>query len=151
MRKPGRPEVLNDRKKHEILAILSTGCGRATAAHYVSCDPKTIYNTALRDAHFAEKLAQIENSSEINHLSNLSKAGKDHRYWRASAWALERMFPQKYGTRSPDAVTPVQLAELVARIGRMIAREIPAPRLRKRVIEQFEKILKESRNKLAEK
>jgi hypothetical protein len=109
MSKRGRPTVLDETKKSEILAILSTGCNRQTAANYVDCAPKTIYNTALRDPKFAKKLSRMETSSEVVHLVNVNIAARNPSYWRASAWALERLLPKRYGQRKPDTVTPEQL------------------------------------------
>jgi hypothetical protein len=149
MPKPGRPQVLTEKKKAEILAILSTGCGRGTAAAYVRCALKTIANTARRDPEFAANLAQRENSPEIAHLTNLNRAGKDERYWRASAWTLERMFPQKYGVRPPDSITPEQLSVLMTQVAEMIVREITVARVRKRVIASFGRLLLQTKKLLA--
>jgi hypothetical protein len=110
MSKRGRPAVLDDIKKSEVLAILSTGCNRWTAAKYVNCSPKTIYNAAQRDPRFAKELARLERQSEIVHLGNLNVIAKKPAYWRASAWMLERLFPDRFG-RQPEDLTPGQSIE----------------------------------------
>ena len=56
MAKRGRPPVLDEGKQREIVAILTMGCSRRTAAQYVGCAPNTIQSTAERDPKFAEKL-----------------------------------------------------------------------------------------------
>lgn len=137
----GRPQVLDEHKKKTILALLNVGCTRRTAAGYVNCDPKTIYNTAQRDPAFAERLARAENAAEFAHLANLNKAGQELRYWRASAWVLERLFPDRFGVRSPDAISPQQLALLLNRIVEMLVEEIPVARFRKQVIFRLQQIL----------
>ena len=42
---------------------------------------------------FAQKLAVAENAAGLVHLNNINKAGADPRFWRASAWLLERLHP----------------------------------------------------------
>jgi hypothetical protein len=149
MSKTGRPPLLDDKKKAEILAILATGCGRRTAAYYVSCDPKTIYNTAKRNAEFAGKLARNEHYAEITHLNNLHRAGKDLRYWRASTWVLERLFPQKYGTRAHDAISPQQLTDLIERIAEMIVEEVPVAKYRKQILARFQILINQAKKEMS--
>jgi hypothetical protein len=60
MSKRCRPVVLNAQKRNEILAILSSGCGRQTAARIVNCDPKIIDHTAKLNPGFAARLARAE-------------------------------------------------------------------------------------------
>lgn len=130
----GRPPVLNETKKKTILALLTVGCSRSTAAHYVNCDPKTIYNTAQRDPVFAEGLARAESSSEFAFLSRIFKAAEDPKYWRSAAWGLERMFPDRFGVRSPESVTPQQLAQFISRFTEMLVEEVPVAEYRKKIL-----------------
>jgi hypothetical protein len=142
MSKPGRPQILNESKKQTILALLTVGCSRTTAAHYVNCDPKTVYNTARRDPKFADKLARAENSSEFTFLSRIFEAGKEPKNWRSAAWGLERMFPDRFGVRSPDSVTPKQLALFISRLMEMLVEEIPVARYRKKVLARLDQMIK---------
>ena len=105
MRTTGRPHVLTETKKSQILGLLKTGCGKRTAAAAVNCHPQTIANTARRDPEFAKKLALAENAAQLVHLENVNKAGSDVKYWRASAWVLERLNPDQFGWSEPDVVT----------------------------------------------
>jgi hypothetical protein len=137
---PGRPQLLDTPKKNTILSLLTVGCSRTTAAHYVNCDPKTIYNTARRDPEFADRLARAENSSEFTYLARILKAGDEPRYWRSAAWALERMFPDRFGARSPDSVTPQQLSVLINQLMEMLVEEVPVAMYRKKIIERLHRI-----------
>ena len=65
MSRRGRPPVLDEAKKREILAIVAVGCSRSTAAAYVGCATSTIQNTADRDPAFAEKLRQAAYNTEV--------------------------------------------------------------------------------------
>ncbi|MGD0384451.1 MAG: hypothetical protein ABSA77_13100, partial [Thermoguttaceae bacterium] len=95
-RKCGRPPVLDEIKQREIVAIISMGCSRRTAARYVGCDPKTIQNTAERDEIFAEKLERAQSQAVVTHVKYIYSAAKKAQYWRAAAWALERLNPEEY-------------------------------------------------------
>jgi hypothetical protein len=137
--------VLDEKKKSRIIAILRSGCSRLTAAHSVNCDPKTIFNTAKRDPEFAAKLALAEDAVELVHLDNINKAGRDVKYWRASAWLLERLHPDRFGKSNPDAVTPPQMADLIVQIAEIVIQEIPVARFRKQILKRFDRLLVEAR------
>ena len=136
MAKCGRKPVLDGYKRREILAIVAAGCKREVAAEYVGCDLSTIYRTAQRDADFAEKLRQKELSSEIGYLQNLRKAAQQERYWRAAAWALERINPDKYGRRGPEVITVDQIRALMAQFSEVVVEEVPA-RHRKNILKRL--------------
>jgi hypothetical protein len=129
-----RPPILNKEKQKKILAILSSGCGRGTAAQFFNCDPRTIANTAQRDPEFAEKLAEIENSREVILLRRLDDATKDPRYWRSISWSLERGIPEKYAHRAPDSVSSQQVAELISRVAGLLLEEVPVARYQKKIV-----------------
>jgi hypothetical protein len=141
MSRRGRRPILNDRKKAEILAILSTGCDRRTAANYVGCDPKTIYNTVQKDREFADQLFNRQSVAELAHLANINRAGRQPCYWRTSAWHLERLNPGKYVRRSPDTITPQQLNQILTGMMEALVEEVPVARFRKRIIARMNKML----------
>ena len=91
MAKRGRPPVLDEIKQREIVAIVSMGCSRRTAAQYVGCAPSTIQYTAERNEKFAEKLERAQSQAVVTHVKNINSAAKKAQYWRAAAWALERL------------------------------------------------------------
>jgi hypothetical protein len=138
----GRPPALDETKKSQILALLKTGCGKLTAA--VDCHPQTIANTAKRDPEFAQKLALAENAAQLIHLENLNRAASDAKYWRASAWALERLNPDRFARSDPDAITPPRLAALMVQIAEAIVQEIPVARFRTQILKRFDEILREA-------
>jgi hypothetical protein len=119
--------VLDEIKKREILAILTVGCSRRTAARYVGCAADTIVNTAQRDPAFAEQLARAEHNAEIGYIKNIQKAAKKEQYWRAAAWALERRNPEDFALRSPEVITVEQI----------IVEEVPVARYRKNILRRL--------------
>lgn len=138
MAKRGRPPVLDGYKRREILAILAVGCTRSTAAKYVGCAVSTIQNTADRDPEFAVRLRKSEHSSEIGYLENIRSAARNERYWRAAAWALERLDPEQYGRRSPEVITIDQIRRLLAQFAEIVVEEVPVPEYRKNILKRLD-------------
>ncbi|MCE5301826.1 MAG: hypothetical protein LLF97_01805 [Planctomycetaceae bacterium] len=123
MRKRGRPPVLDDGKRREVLAILSVGCSQAVAAQYVGCAPTTIQNTAERDSKFAVELNRAKCNAELGLVQNIRNAAKKEQYWRAAAWALERNFPEKYARHGPDVITVDHIGMLLAKFSEIVMQE----------------------------
>ena len=136
MAEGGRPCSLDEIKRHEILAILAVGGTRRVAAAYVGCSVRTIQNTARRLPEFAEMLTQIEQSMEVNLLKYVREAAKEPRYWRAAAWALERLRPERYARRGPDVITLDQIRRLMAQLAAILSEEVPE-KYRKNVLKRL--------------
>jgi len=130
--------VLDEIKQREILAILSVGCSRRTAARYVGCAVSTIQNTADRDGGFAEKLRRAEHQHEWTYLRNIQQAAKKPQYWRAAAWVLERVFPEKYARRGPDVITVDQIRQVLAQFAQIIVAEVPVAKYRQKIIKRLD-------------
>ncbi len=108
-----RTFILNETKQREVCAILSLGGTHEMAAHYVGCHARTIRNMAKRNPEFAQRLLKTELSPEITFLKNISAAAAEQKHWRAAAWALERMYPERYARRAPDTIPVAQLHDVV--------------------------------------
>ncbi len=138
MAQSGGKAILDGYKRREILAILAAGGTRPMAAKYVGCTSKTIQNTAQRDPKFAEELRRRTHESEIGYLQNIRNAARDERHWRAAAWALERICPERYGPRRPHTVTVEQVKELLAQFAEIIVEEVPVAEFRKRILKRLD-------------
>jgi len=141
MAKTGRPPALDHVKRREILAILAMGCSRRTAARYVGCSPRTIQNTADRDPEFAAQLRHAEHASEIEYLQRIRNAAKKEQYWRAAAWALERINPEDFAQRPPRSLTLEETRDLLAQLADLLLAELPVGKHRKRVIKSLDRLL----------
>ena len=139
MNKCGR-RLLDDVKQRELLAILSVGCSQTMAAKYVGCSPQTIRREAARDAKFAKKLRQAKGNAELGLVKNIRKAANKEQYWRAAAWALERMFPEKYARRGPDVITAEQLAQVLEQLMERVMRHVPVDEYRKNIVKDVESL-----------
>jgi hypothetical protein len=142
---------LDDTKKREVFAILTVGGTRLMAAQYVGCHVETIRTTALRDPNFADQLRKAELGPELTFLRNIQLASKDPKQWRASAWALECLFPDRYGRRPPNSITPEQLAEVIREMGTIVVGEVPVKRFREQVLIRLSELAAESPKRVAKK
>jgi hypothetical protein len=140
----GRPPALDETKKSRILALLRSGCSRARAASAVNCHPETIANTAKRDPQFADHLAQADSAALLIHLRNVNNAAADVKYWRASAWMLERLCPDMFAKPSRDLIAPEQLSALLLQVAEIIVQEVPVATFRAQVLKRFDRLLKEA-------
>ena len=142
MGKRGRPPVLDDGKRREILAVLSMGCSQAMAAEYVGCSVSTIQRTVERDPLFAESLGRARNTAELGLVRNIRNAANNEKYWRAAAWALERFFPNKYHPGAPHVISAEQLAHVLTQFAHMIVEQVPVARYRKNIIKSLESMVR---------
>lgn len=143
MTQRGRQPVLDDVKRAEIVAIVSVGCSRRMAARYVGCSPTTIRATARRNDDFAHQLARAEQKSQIGLIKNIRDAAKKAQYWRAAAWALERLNPEDFASRGPDVVTVEQMHALMDQLAQVLVEHVPIAVHRKQVLRCVERILRE--------
>lgn len=91
----GRPSVMTSEKEAEILAILTMGGSRNIAADYVGIGRGTLHECIERDRSFSERIKKAESECQRLHLERLHLAEP----WQASAWMLERKWPDEFGRR----------------------------------------------------
>lgn len=142
MAKRGRPPVLDEIKQREIVAIISMGCSRRTAAHYVGCSHTTIQYTAEHNEKFAEKLERAQSQAVVTHMKNINTAAQKAQYWRAAAWALERLDPEEYASPHPDVITVEQISRLMAYLSQIVMEEVPVDAYCKKIMKRMGEITK---------
>jgi hypothetical protein len=101
----GRPPSLDADRRKQIISVLATGGSTATAAALVGCCTRTIYNTAQREPEFKDQMRAARAHDEIKLLRCIDRAAEDPRYWRAAAWKLERLHPERYARRDIKQIT----------------------------------------------
>ena len=111
--------------QEQVLTVIGVGGTRRMAAEVVGCHRSTVYNTAKADKEFAKKLAQAQENPELVYLMTIREASNKGKQWRAAFWMLERMFPERFGKRSPTAFTKDQMREVITAVVSMITRNVP--------------------------
>ena len=135
---------ISEIKQREILALLSVGCSRRTAARYVNCTQKAIDELAQANPEFAEKLRKAEANMEIESIKNMFNAAKQEKNWRASAWLLERKSPEEFLKKKPDVIPAGLLDTLLNRIVTLLIEECPAAVQRKGLLKKLDVIRMET-------
>ncbi len=118
----GRKRALDDVKRGEICALITTGCSLETAARYVGCDRTTIRREELRNPEFAAQLRRSTIEAELHPLRTLLQAAATH--WRAAAWILERTRPNEYARSASNLVRIETVHDFVERCLQVIAEEL---------------------------
>ncbi len=117
------PTVLDEAKRMKIVALLSNGSSRRTAACMVGCAPSTITYTAAHDQQFAEEIARAERNVEIEALRAIRAAMRQERYWRAAAWVLKRRNPDDFGPRQPKVFSQTEMCQVLSKVAEMLVGE----------------------------
>ena len=136
--------MLDNAKRKKIIALLTNGSSRRTAAKYVGCSPSTITRNAVADPIFAEQLAVAEHSAEVDALNSLRKAARQERYWRAAAWILERKNPEDFALRPPTVFTGEEVFQMISVIVEILNQDIPEENCQ-RAIEKIEQMIEAQR------
>ena len=140
----GRPSVLNDELKRRICAVVAVGGSRRLAARYVGCAPSTITYAAQHDPEFAAELIRAAGQHEMSTLSQVQSAAREHRYWRAAAWVLERLYPARYGQRRVDMAPLKAVARLIDGLAAVVMEEVRDEATRRRVQRRIARLIKET-------
>ena len=68
------------------------------------------------ELEFLEGVKKARADAEALHLANIRKAGEDTRTWQASAWWLERSFPERWGRKDRVEVTGKDEGPLIVEV-----------------------------------
>ncbi len=131
-------------EKKNIIAIITVGCSRETAARYVGCSPMIIRREIAENKNFATQIAKAEEDSEVYFINKIRQAANKEQYWRAAAWALERRCPNRYAARGAGALSMDQVQNLVSRLAEIVVQEIPGGHERRRLLKRVHDLLRQA-------
>jgi hypothetical protein len=136
MARTGRPPVLDAEKKAKVLEVVGAGFPIRYAARYVGCDEGTIRHAGQRDPEFYDQVKYAQFKAEYDLVKNIRTASESGKHWRAAAWSLERMFPDRYGPHRRDEITNEHLVQLSRTYLAIVKRRVPEP-LREEVVKEM--------------
>lgn len=113
---------LTAEKETQFCAMLAAGCSARTAADLIDVAESTLRSRMRRDPTFGEKVCKARRTAELLALRNVQNAGE--KYWRASAWLLERLRPEEYVARKPRTMTPEETSDVLLEIAELILRHV---------------------------
>jgi hypothetical protein len=136
MARIGSPPVLDAEKKAKVLEVVAAGFPIRYAARYVGCDEGTIRHAGQRDPEFYDQVKYAQFRAEYDLVKNIRAASESGKNWRAAAWSLERLFPDRYGPHHRDEITNEHLVQLSRTYLAIVKRRVPEP-LREEVIKEM--------------
>ena len=107
----GRPPKLTAEMIEQYCDLLIQGQTVSRAAVLTGISESTIYRWLTLGkkegaepiyAELVERVTEATECSEFELLQRLRKAADKPEHWRATAWMLERRFPERYGKKSSD-------------------------------------------------
>ena len=131
--------ILDEAKQQKICEILSLGGTRKIAALCVGCHVDTIRRTALRNPAFDERLRKAQTGPEVGFLKDIQEAAEDGKNWRAAAWALERLYPERYGRRDATVLTVERVSDVLTRFASAILDDVP-DRYRQKILKRMARL-----------
>lgn len=122
----------------QFCALVSLGCSIRRAATLIGVPESTVRSTIDRDAYFAERVRNAGIQREVVPLKHIRNA--QEKSWRAAAYMLERTNPHDYSRRWPRQPTAAELSDILDRYSANLMNEVPAPELRKAILEKLDRI-----------
>lgn len=90
------PNKRTPERRERVLELLRAGNYMEIAASCAGISKDTLYKWIAADADFADAVKEAQAVAETAHIANIVRAGLDGT-WQASAWFLERKYPDRYG------------------------------------------------------
>jgi hypothetical protein len=131
MPSPGRPRTLDEAKRREICALVWQGCTIADAARYVGCSATTIHRERQVNEEFRNQLQSATLAAQLHPLNAMHRAISTH--WRAAAWMLERLMPERFVRQNPLAFNRKHAHAMIADVLAIIRNEVQDPLTCKRL------------------
>jgi hypothetical protein len=129
----GRPKVLDDSKRAQLVAVVAAGFTVRDAARLVGCTRKTVGNEARRNRQFALELRRAKSQAQIHPLRMMQQAATTN--WRAAAWWLERLAPETFAQPVEAALGRREANKFVADLIAIIDQAVASPVERERLTE----------------
>ena len=137
-----KKRILTEFEKAGIIAVITAGCSRETAAVYAKCSRWKLKQAISEDGTFAADVAKAEQESEVFFVNKIRKAADKEQYWRAAAWALERRCPNRYAARGAGTLTMDQVKQLVSKLADIVVQEIPGGTERRKILKRINELIK---------
>ena len=136
-KKKGRPTKLNPETQAKICDALRAGNYLETAAAYAGIDKTTLFDwlrkgaRAKRGIHkeFSQAVEKAMADAETRDVALIGKAANNGT-WQASAWRLERKYPDRWGRRDHHRIDAAVLTakvdpnDAVQELARLLARRV---------------------------
>jgi len=93
----GRPRVVTDEMKDALITVIKNGLTPTEAASALGLSRAWIMTEIQRYPDFEIEVNMAIEKFKLFHINNIQKFSKSS--WQASAWLLERTFPERFNAR----------------------------------------------------
>jgi transposase len=138
----GRPRALDDAKRQEITALVAGGCTLREAAKHVGCGINTIRRELERNPLFSENFRRSQKHAQLSPLRTMQRAARKH--WRAAAWLLERIYPERFARRDAATLYARQASRLRNELILLVRRDVAEPYLQARLVKHVKAVFDSS-------
>jgi hypothetical protein len=114
------------------------GCTLKQAAEHAGVGRSTLFKALKDDPAWAEKLRRAQMQQHVTPLSRMVEHTKSS--WRACAWTLERLNPNRYGHRPPRTVTEADCQWITKLVLHCVLEGVRGEEDRQRVFRNVEKL-----------
>lgn len=116
-----QPVFKSAEQRKKFFAALALNYSIDKACRVTGCTRQTIYNERDRNPEFADELELTRDAIRLDYFIKMNdlmnKTLKTQKpEWKILSWLMERVFPNDFGARDPDTVSPEQFAARLARI-----------------------------------
>jgi IS30 family transposase len=125
----------------KLCAMVSVGCSVRNAARLVDVRESTVRKAAKKNAEFGKRLHNALAQRELLPLKNMQTAGA--KYWRASAWLLERIDRTAYGRYKPDTITEEHLTRFAEILVKIVREAVPNEQVWRAIGRHVDEVLQE--------
>jgi len=94
---------ISDKQWEQLLGVIASGLSERDACNVVEIHRSSLYNRKKEDLDFVDRVKKSESAFKMKHVRNIADAST--KTWQASAWLLERKFPEEYGDRGRLDIT----------------------------------------------
>ena len=103
----GRPKVVTDEMKDALITVIKNGLTPTEAASALGLSKAWLQTEVNRYPEFEIQVNMAIEKFKLFHINNIQKFCKNS--WQASAWLLERTFPERFNARvAQEAVNKVK-------------------------------------------
>lgn len=135
----GPRAFLDEEKQKLVCVLLEVGLPLTSAADYVGCHVRTIYNTSRRLPDFGLAMRRARAGGEFRLVHKIQQAALERDDWRAATWLLAHCHGERYQNRGSDLVA-ADLSAALTRFSDVLMREITDGGVRRRILKRMSEV-----------
>src|SRR5688500_3895676 len=116
---------LTEQQRASVCESFASGGSYEMAADCCGATVENIQAEETFDPCFAQKTYCARMTSEVNLLKSLTGAAGDSKQWRAAAWLLERLYPNRYARRKPNTLPLKEYEQRLQQIADLVKSIVP--------------------------